>query len=285
MNLSVVLEVAIGLVLLYYVLSLVVSYITSEIAKWTQIRAKDLELVLKEQLQDPAAFVKFMDHPLIKNLQPKRVKLLGQVWDAKVEKIPPTTFSTTLFDIMAPSADDGNKLEQIKNTIKGLPDGEIKTSLSCLIDATVNDMQTARENIERWYDDIMQNVTRLYTQHARHIAIICALVVTIAVDGDSVNVATQLWNQPTLRAAAAVKAEEYAKEAPTDPTKALEELKMPIPILWTTPLPQDAQGWMLKIAGWVITWVAVSQGSSFWYDVLKRARSAGSTVTVKPATT
>lgn len=284
MNLSVVLEVAIGLVLLYYVLSLVVSYITSEITKWTQMRAKDLELVLREQLQDPAAFVKFMNHPLIKNLQPKRVELFGKVWDSKVEKIPPATFSTTLFDIMAPSADDGNKLEQIKNTIKGLPDGEIKTALNCLIDATVHDMQTARENIERWYDDMMQNVSRLYTQHARHIAIICALVVTLVVDGDSINVATQLWNQPTLRAAAAAKAEEYIQQAP-DPTKALEELNIPIPILWTTPLPQDVQGWLVKILGWVVTWVAVSQGSSFWYDVLKRARSAGSTITGQPATT
>jgi hypothetical protein len=284
MNLSVVLEVAIGLVLLYYVLSLVVSYITSEITKWMQMRAKDLELVLKEQLQDPEAFEKFMNHPLIKNLQPKRVEFFGKVWDSKVDKIPPATFSTTLFDIMAPSANDGNKLEQIKNTIKGLPDGEIKTTLNCLIDATVNDMQTAHKNIERWYDDMMQNVSQLYMQHARHIAIICALVVTLVVDGDSINVATQLWNQPTLRAAAAAKAEEYIQQEP-DPTKALEELNIPIPILWTTPLPQDAQGWLLKILGWVITWVAVSQGSSFWYDVLKRARDAGSTVTVKPAAT
>jgi hypothetical protein len=285
MNLSVVLEVAIGLVLLYYVLSLVVSYITSEIAKWMQMRAKDLELVLREQIQDPAAFVKFMNHPLIKNLQPKRAEFSGKVWDAKVDKIPPATFSMTLFDIMAPDAADGNKLEQIKNTIKGLPDGELKTTLNSLIDATVNDIQTARENVERWYDDMMQNVSRLYTQHARHIAIICALVVTLAVDGDSINVATQLWNQPTLRAAAAAKAEEYLQQAPEDPTKALEELAMPIPILWTTPLPQDAQGWLVKILGLVITWVAVSQGSSFWYDVLKRAKSAGSTVSEKTATT
>jgi hypothetical protein len=291
MDLSTIIEVALGLVLLYYVLSLIVSSMTSEISKWTQMRAKDLELVLRERFRDPETFDKFMNHPLVKNLQPMRLKPIGTgIMDSPVDKIPAHTFSTTLFDILAPQAGEENKLEQIRNTVRGLPDGEIKTSLSSLIDVTVTDIQTARENVEKWYDDIMQNVSRLYTQHARRIAIICALVVTIVVDADSITVANQLWSQPTLQAAAGAKAEAYIREAP-DPKEAdvstyiatLEELK--IPILWSMPLPQDEQGWLLKILGWVISWVAISQGSSFWYDVLKRVKSAGSTISGRSATT
>ena len=51
MNLSNILSVAIGLILLYYVLSLIVSYITTAISRYTQMRAKDLNLFYLPLLQ------------------------------------------------------------------------------------------------------------------------------------------------------------------------------------------------------------------------------------------
>jgi hypothetical protein len=279
MNLSTILDVALGMVLIYYILSLIVSYITGEIAKWTEMRAKDLEHVLRERLKHPETFEKLMNHPLVTNLKPIRVKLFGTgKWDSKVAAIPASTFSTTLFDILAPESDEDNKLEKLKSAIKGMPESDMRTSLSSVVGQTVEDIQTARENVEKWYDDIVQNVSQLYTQHVRRIAIICALLVSIAVDADSIAIVNQLWSQPTLRAAAETKAQDFVNQAP-DPQQAnvasyvasLQELK--IPILWAVPLPQDTQGWLLRILGWLITWVAIAQGSSFWYDVLKRVRS------------
>jgi len=283
MNLSTILDVAIGIVLIYYVLSLIVSYITSEISKYTEMRAKDLELVLRQQIKDPHTFDKLMTHPLIKNMQPIRVNMLGQMWEAKVSDIPASTFATTLLDILTPETPDQDKLAQLKNTIRGLPDGDIKTSLSCMVDSTVTDIETARVNVEKWYDDIMQNVSQLYKQHARRIAIITALVISVAVDADSLTIAKQLWNQPTLQAAATAKAEEFVKQPPSpdasvaDYVSQLQELK--IPILWTMPWPQTWPEWALKIFGWLITWAAIAQGSSFWYDVLRKFRSGGTAAT------
>jgi hypothetical protein len=279
MNLSTIVSVALGLVLVYYVLSLLVSYITTTISRYTQMRAKDLEHVLRQRLEDPETYEKLMGHPLVKNLRPMQVTFMGRkIWEGEVASIPARTFSTALLDTLAPETREQDNLEHLKNAIKRLPDGDAKTSLACVVDSTVTDIQSARQKTEEWYDDVMTNVARLYTQHARRIAIICALVVSVALDADTINIANRLWAEPTVRAATVVKVEEYVAKAP-NPDEAdvatyvaeLEELQ--IPILWATPLPQDTQGWFLKILGWAITWLALAQGSSFWYDVLKRVRS------------
>lgn len=276
MNLSNILSVALGLVLMYYVLSLIVSYITTAISRYTQMRAKDLSHVLHERFEDPETYEKFMQHPLIKNLKPMQVKMMGTtVWEGEVDSIPTSTFANVLLDVLAPETREDDKLEYVRNAVKNLPGGDIKESLSCMIDSTVTDIQTAREKVGEWYDDMMRNVSWLYTQHARRIAIITALIVAVALDADTLNVANRLWAEPTIRAAAEVKAAEYATAQPEGDVvfyvSQLEELE--IPILWSTPVPQDAPNWGLKIFGWIITWIAIAQGSSFWYDVLKRVRS------------
>jgi len=287
MNLSNILSVAIGLILLYYVLSLIVSYITTAISRYTQMRAKDLNYVLHQRFEDPATFDKFMKHPLIKNLQPMQVKMMGKtVWEGEVESIPVPTFANVLLDILAPETREEDKLEYVRDAVKMLPAGDLKESLSTMIDATVTDIQEAREKVGEWYNDVMRNVSWLYKQHARRIAIITALVVAVALDADTVAVANRLWAEPTIRAAAVVKAEEYVNTAP-DPEQAdvatyiadLEELELPI--LWSTPIPLTAPNWALKVLGWIITWIAIAQGSSFWYDMLKRIKSVSTGSTSK----
>jgi hypothetical protein len=281
MSFSTILDVAIGMVLIYYVLSLIVSYITTEISKFTEMRAKDLERVLRRRIQDPATFDKLMTHPMVKNLQPIRVNLLGKEWEAKVNDIPAATFSATVMDILAPETPDQDKMAQLRAAVQGLPEGEIKRSMLTMVSSTATDIQTARAEVEKWYDDIMKSVTDLYKQHARRIAIICALVVSIAVDADSLTMVKQLWNQPTLRAAATAKAQDYVKQSPdanvAGYVSELQELK--IPLLWTMPLPTDAWGWVQKVFGWAITWLAIGQGSSFWYDVLRKAKGDGGATT------
>jgi len=282
MNLSNIISVALGLVLMYYVLSLIVSYITTAISQYTQMRAKDLEHVLRERIEDPETFDKFMHHPLIENLQPMQVKMMGTtVWEGKVSSIPARTFANALLDTLAPATREEDNLQKVQDAIHGLPDSNFKDSLACKVDATVENVREARVKVEEWYDDVMNNVSWLYTQHARRIAIICALVVAVFLDADSIAVANRLWAEPTIRAAAEAKATAYIDNAP-NPEQAdvvtyvaqLEELELPI--LWSVAAPTTVPAWLLKVFGWLITWVAIAQGSSFWYDVLKRVRSVSS---------
>jgi hypothetical protein len=103
MNLSNIISVALGLVLMYYVLSLIVSYITSAISRTIQMRAKDLNHVLHQRIEDPETYEKLMKHPLIKNIKPMNVTVMGQkIWEGEVESIPMQTFAGALLDTLAP---------------------------------------------------------------------------------------------------------------------------------------------------------------------------------------
>jgi hypothetical protein len=77
-----------------------------------------------------------------------------------------------------------------------------------------------------------------------------------------------------------IKAEGLKDEETRAYISELDEL-VEIPILnpvWTLVVSPEARldptGWVSKLFGLAITWLAVAQGSSFWYQVLKRIRSA-----------
>ena len=279
MTFSAVLEVGIGLVLLYYVLGLIVSWITSEIAKWTDLRADQLEEGLRDLLADSGKFEELLEHPRIKNLRPKRLKFLrGRTKSGRVEHIPSSTFALALFDVLVPGKkglDETNPLKEIRDTAEALPESKARNALVGLINTGVTDLETARGLVENWFDDAMRNVSALRKQHARRIVITVAFVTTLATGVDSVAVARSLWSEPALRSAVTAKVDGLTEEDPDAVRTVLSELEqMQIPILWDADaLPEDTISWVVKAFGLVLTWLAVSQGSSFWYDILRRVKT------------
>lgn len=278
MTLSVVFEIALGLALVYYVLGLIVSGITTEITKYTELRARVLEGELKELLADDETYDKIKGHPWIKTLIPKRVNILGGEIRRKIgvpDRIPASTLALTLFDILAPGEKGSDAVNKIRDGIGILPEGSAKTSLLGLLNSGVSEIAEARKQVESWIDDAMENVGFLYKQHARRIVIITALVVTLVTGADTVEIARNLWVQPSLRAGVVARVDEIVQEEEQAPAvdDLLDELDaLQIPIFWST-LPRDFAGWLRKIVGLLITWIATCQGSSFWYDVLRKARS------------
>ena len=65
MSVSTILEIIIGLILIYYVLGVIVSAVTSWITKTLQTRAKDLEGYLNGLLDDKDKLDEILDNPLI----------------------------------------------------------------------------------------------------------------------------------------------------------------------------------------------------------------------------
>lgn len=279
MTLSTVLEVALGLALIYYILSLIVSYVTSEIAKWTEMRAKDLKEGLRELLEDSGKLQDLMDHPSIQMLKPKRLKLLrGGIKIYDVDEIPSTTFALTLVNMLDPTGAGQGTLDDFRSAIQALPDGNTKKALLGLVNSGVKNVDEFRGRVEGWFDTAMAGVSSLYKQHARRIAVIIALVVTVVTGVDSIQVTKSLWQEPAIRATMAVKVDEFLQEEKPEGDVqtyigTLKELK--IPILWSGDAwPQNPIDWAWKGLGLALTWVAVAQGSSFWYQILKQIRSA-----------
>lgn len=279
-SLSSILEVAIGLALVFYVLSLIVSYITSVVLDRLELRAKDLEIGLRDLLGDSEKMEEFFNHPWVENLRPKRLKFLRNEYVLKpIDHVPASTFALTVFDILVPGAagkDEAEVIGELRSAIGSLPAGKAKQSLTSALNVGVSNLESARSAVEGWFDNGMSSISLLYRQHARRIAIIVTLVVTLLLGVDSIAIARNLWSEPTVRAAIAAEAERILQEAPEADVQALlSELEaFDIPIFWDpATLPKTVPDWALKAAGLGITWFAAAQGSSFWYQVLRRVRS------------
>ena len=111
---SEILEVAIGLVLVYLVLALICSALSEWIARILALRASTLEDGIRNLLEDPEGnhlAKKIYDHPLVKGLSKK-----GWINKARPSNIPARTFALALFDTVmeagrpigsAPADEDG----------------------------------------------------------------------------------------------------------------------------------------------------------------------------------
>ncbi len=305
MSVSAILEIAIGLVLIYYVLGLMVSAVTSWITKGFEIRANQLEKYLANLLQDEDRLAEILQNPLVTVLKPIGLVpvigfFTGKTTEYKAGKIPAATFIQSLFG-QAINAD--MTLEQIKSmanaATENLPaESQLKNDLDELIakaESSIAEAQAKatqlRNDIEGWFDKVMVKAGATFAIHARRIVIALALVVTLITGADSIDIAQQLWDQPNLRAVAAAKAVEVAEGGELDADigvliTTLDELELEYHNDWwnTRNTPEAPNTILLKILGLTITWIAVAQGSSFWYDVMKKVTSVTKS-TVSPAGT
>ncbi len=280
-SLSAVPEVGLGLALIYYLLSLIVSYVTSTVSDTLGLRARDLEVGLRELLQDSGKFEEFLKHPWVESLKVRRLRFLKGGYQLKpVEHIPVSTFVLTLLDILVPGGHgkaESDFVREIREAIDGLPEGRTKRSLKSAFNVGATNLESARTSVENWFNDTMESISGLHKQHARRIAVLVALVLTLVLGADSVSIANSLWREPSVRAAIAAETDRLLADAPDADIQTLlaelEELR--IPILWAPDeLPQDPAGWAWKVTGLSLTWLAASQGSSFWYQILRKLRSA-----------
>ncbi|HEY5074974.1 MAG TPA: hypothetical protein VII34_09785, partial [Pyrinomonadaceae bacterium] len=93
-----ILDVVIGLVVIYLQLSLVCTAVHELIASGFKKRAKELERGLGQLLSNPQLVAKFYSHPLIKGLRPD---------GRKPSYIPSPTFAVALMDIVRRHSFDG----------------------------------------------------------------------------------------------------------------------------------------------------------------------------------
>jgi hypothetical protein len=104
MNMSAILDVAIGIVFIWIVLSLS----TIQIQEWFSVRldkrARDLEGSIRGLLADPNLAAYFYDHPIIRGLTADKTK--------KPSYIPAQQFALTLFDIAASAGTEASLIQQ-----------------------------------------------------------------------------------------------------------------------------------------------------------------------------
>ncbi len=290
MSISQVLEVALGMALVYYLMGLIVSWISEFVLDIFETQGRALEGYLK-RIVGNKSLGQLISMPQIRSQAPMRSQgWLGmfsknfKIVEKKVEKIPVTNLLDAFFDLT--QLDLAASGDELIATVEKLPPSEGKIELMRLINSGVTNSVDLRAKMGLWFDGLMAQASATFKALARRYVILLALGLTLLFGVDSIDLFKQLWASPDMRAIAAVKAQAYIDQngyaADTGPLISdLDELN--IRIGWTSLLknmpPQDsvadfAKFWLLKTIGLLITTVAVSQGSSFWYDVLRKVSQA-----------
>ena len=295
-----ILEVAIGMMFVFLLLSLLCSAFSELIESFLQFRSRDLKKGINRLLNDPSLGTELLNHPLIKPL--------GE----NPSYIPARTFSLALWSIATNAGRGGitQDLSTIRKSISELDDktyGPLKVPLLTLIDEAGNDIDKARTNIEEWYNDAMDRVSGWYKRRTHRILVVIGFLAASILNIDTINVARMLWYNDTMRTSIVSAANSYIEDQPAeqragqqapadqgDPRQqaeaALDKIKflrgeindLGLPIGWVAAdgnpanaedprrTPQSGYGWFLKFLGILFTALAVSQGAPFWFDLLNK---------------
>jgi len=288
MSIPQILEVAIGLIVIYYLLGSVVSLITQWINEAFESRGKALQqylikIVGEKKVED------LIRLPQVQALRPIRYKnflsVFGSITEPKkLEKIPVVILVDAFFDLSGLSRKKEMDLLQLAEIIDKLPDSEGKNAFISWINQGVTNIADLRTRTTAYFTGLMEQAADTFRARARSFVIMLSIGITILLGTDSIQLAETLWTNVELRAIAAAQADAVVAEggANADLSDLLDDLdQFSIKIGWwqTQEFPKspDVEAWALfifwKALGLGITAVAVSQGASFWYDVLKKVSS------------
>lgn len=279
---SQVLEVAIGLIFIYLVISTVSSGIKELIARVLNMRANDLEGAIRGMLAEPADSKDSITSKLLQNhlisstLQP----------GSKPSYVSSRNFALALFDVIAPAkATQPTTVQDLKNGIANLPDTPVRKTVLALLDSAQQDVDLARQRVENWFDDTMERVSGVYKRKAQALVALLGLFVCIGLNVDSLMIVRELWNDEALRSAVVAEAKKQAEDPNAKNgcaadgkdefqcvANSIRDANVP-PIGWASADPRSipkSDGWLWKILGILISSVAVALGAPFWFDLLNK---------------
>lgn len=311
MDISRMLDVAIGLFFVFLLLSVLSSWIQELIAAILKTRSRDLIRTI-ERLFDPSlektegiknlektftqgnkvgdklkenAVKAFYEHPLIQGL--------GKSPKSQPSYIAAKDFSQAVVDLFVKAGTEqltpaDKAMAKARKGIEQL-DTPGKETLLLLADRAADASDKAeeqvaalRENVENWYDSQMERASGWYKRRMQVWAVGTGLVLAVVFNADTLHIVKSLWNDSALRTVVAEQAATLATEGDDiDANKANALLdEFPIPLGWQEVNMERIHGagalfWLLGI---LLTAGGVSAGSPFWFDVLNRLvnlRSAG----------
>lgn len=291
-----VLEVAIGLILVYYLLGSLVSTMTKVITESLETRGVALQKYLKKIAGDKA--IDLTNMPQIQALRPIRYKNWFSVFGANtepkiVEKIPASTLVDAFFDLAGLTNKKDLSPYELLELIGQLPESEGKQAMLSWIQQGVTDINDIRKRTNDYFCGILDQAAATFKANARSFVLILSIAIVLLFGTDSIQLTKDLWANAELRAIAAAQAGAVVQQGdtPADLTNLLDDLsRLTIRIGWwqtqtlpATNLVGDWAGFVfLKLLGLGLSVMAVAQGSSFWYDLLRRI--AGRTEQTKSTT-
>jgi len=269
---------------------------------------KDPKKYLEDHPEYKPYVESFYNHPLIKSLSEQKD---GEVMHLP-SYIPSRTFALVAFDVLFPDENQeslANKTSaELESLIRMVPHPDTQGALLTFLKSGTTKLESLGSSAEIWFNDTMDRMSGWYKRRASLISLIVGLVLAVGLNVDTFTIADALWREPELRASVTAYVEQHVDEyAPKEeeqkdvdiPVDDLREAlaSLELPIGWTTEYgPKTREmieyaketgqnvylavvvGWLMKLFGWLLTGLAVSQGAPFWFDFMSKflsVRSSG----------
>lgn len=170
---------------------------------------------------------------------------------------------------------------------------DLRTKLTAVIEAAGTSFIDMRVGIENWFDRHMEAGSAWYRKQTRWFLFVAGLALAASFNIDTIHAATTLYRDHDARAAVVGIAEKVGEAScpakktsgDTNATAAVPATSsgldlecvrgtvggaVALPIGWDN-FDGHAGAWTLRILGWLIVAGAVTLGSPFWFDLLRRA--------------
>jgi hypothetical protein len=290
---SEMLDVAIGMIFTYLLLSLICSVLNEFIERSLKNRAGDLEKGLRELLNDPDGsnlVKKVYDHGMISSLFKGNYDPKARDKTNLPSYIPSRNFALAILGVLVPDSSATDSMASFREAVGKIENARVKNALSAMLQAAADDVNKFRENIESWFNSTMDRVSGWYKRRSQLIVFVLGFLAAGAMNVNSVSIANDLWVHKAQRDALVSSAQGYLVNHPDDQKGMNAGLKADIdsfenyglPIGWNISWHRTWQRWMafafLSLFGWFITACAVSLGAPFWFDVLNKFIVVRSTI-------
>jgi hypothetical protein len=302
---STVLEVAVGLLFVFLLLSLVATAIQEAVQTILKSRSVQLERGIRELLNDKEGTglaTALYNHPLIYSLYRGTYRSPGWrglplVWRAALPSyIPSRSFAVALLDIVArgenavkaetATADvPGLTFEGVRSSVQKIQNPPVQRALLSALDMAEGDLQRARLNIQSWFDGTMDRVSGWFKRNTQRFLLVVGFGLAILANADSVALARYLYQDSAAREALAAQVtatrETIQNEKPSALLARLDSLplgaaEVTFILPWKT--DHDWEDFWSPLFGWSITALAISLGAPFWFDLLNKIMVIRSTV-------
>jgi hypothetical protein len=313
---STILDVAVGVIFVFILVSIICSAIREGIESLLKTRAAHLEHGIRELLNDREGNGLARDlfnHPLVAALYENdydtvRVARDGQVRPWALARggkmpsyIPSRSFAVALMDLavrgrdITPENSSGAtpiiSLQSIRDGVGSLQNEKVQRALLTAIDSAQGDLNRAQANLEAWYDSSMDRVSGWYKRSTHFVLFFIGLFVAVALNIDTTAIARHLYRDTGARAAMVARAGTLTAAGTID-SIAYKEARaaldsLPLPIGWSRRQgPKEridtfGEMWVwyaIPVLGWLMTGLAATFGAPFWFDILNKVMVIRSTV-------
>jgi hypothetical protein len=231
---NMMIDIAIGLVLMYLTLSLVCTVINELIATKLELRSGSLAAGLQGLLDDPTVRAAFYNSTLIAGT----AKVVGTaqhtIWHAIKDQFRPApaaaaapapvtaapaalpavdakhpsyvsaeTFVLALIGALTPGRQAAGQpaptFADVQAAVEALPPSGLKSALLGSLTMAEHQLAAFRAQVATWFDDSMDRLSGAYKRQLKVISLVIGCAVAVIVNADTFTVSYALWSSSVLR--------------------------------------------------------------------------------------